>query len=159
MLDEMSESDPKEYEKFVEKAQKEGREEIQKEKEKEKEEKGIQSEPVMCVKLKLTQLSTKKEENKDKEFEMRLFDYIHNREWDEDDIKTYLESPLVFLNICKSDKVLGPLTEDFAKSDDSNYLSWKWIPVSFEKEVWNDDLIIFDAHINSKVIEKALSDK
>lgn len=59
MLDEMNAKDPGEYEKFVQKTSEEGREEMKREREREKDERGIQSEPVFCVRLKPTKLLSK----------------------------------------------------------------------------------------------------
>lgn len=55
--------------------------------------------------------------------------------------------------------MLGPLKQDFSAADPQNNASWKIIPASFEKESWGEEVIVFDAHVNEGVVEKAMGDK
>lgn len=135
---------------------------IKKEKEKEKIEKGIQSEAFMCVKLRVIDTEDMKKAEK---MDIKIFDFDSKHEFSKDQDESeekirYLEKPEVYLNICKSQHVLAPLTSDMNLADSTSNSSWKIIPVSFELESkQSGDLVIYDAHVNENVVTVAQKDR
>jgi hypothetical protein len=159
MLDDMAEKDPKEYDKFVNDHISEGKEEIKKEKDKDRDTNGIESKVFLCAKLKVIEIAN----TKDEEADIKLFEFDSSNEIlrpGQGPSRSYLDKPHVFLNICHSPKVLGPLTKDFKQANIEDNNTWKIIPVSFERECDStDDLVIYDAHINSEIIATISKDR
>lgn len=71
----------------------------------------------------------------------------------------HLAKPSIYLNVCKSDKVKGPLDRDREYADPQDDKTWAILPVSYAKESETDDMIVYDAHVNSDIIDKGIKDK
>jgi hypothetical protein len=119
----------------------------------------------MCVKLRI--ISNTAAKPGEKKTDIKIFDFdsksefggLGSKEDSKKDIK-YLDKPELYLNLCKSTKVLAPMTSDFKLADPNSNPTWKIIPVSFEPESRvSSDLVIYDAHINDTVFNVALKDK
>lgn len=162
-LDDLHRNDPKEYNKFINKHISEGQEEIEKEKEKKMKTDGIQSEPVLCAKIRVYQkLTTPTEEAKEPKVDIKLFEFesesdIKSKE-EEKSSQKYLAKPSIYLNVCMSEKVKGPLKKDYTYADPKDDKSWAIIPISYSLESESDDEVIYDAHINKQVIEQGKTD-
>lgn len=73
-------------------------------------------------------------------------------------VKTYTEDKLkvLFINVCHSEKVLGPLRNDKNLADSLNVDTWSFIPSSFSEGVSENRpgkklRVYYDAHINSGI--------
>ena len=157
-LDDLQKRDPAEYRKFVNGTINEGREVIKEEKKKEVEEKGVQSEAFVCAKLKVVELTGAAQ----KDMDIKLFEFQSDSEINPagESKKKYLDKPEVYLNIVHSSKVMGPLKKDRTAASVSDDKSWFFIPISFQLEVMTqDELIIYNAHLNTDLVNKAKTDK
>ena len=156
-LDDMKAKDPKSYNDFVGDQISEGKKSIQEEREKEVNEKGIVSDHWISVKVKALDLPKKSTESP----EIKLFE-IGKDELKESGVDTskakYLDKPEIYLNINHSEHVKEPIDENFDLVGGDNK-KWKLIPVSFAKEgKLDENLLIYDAHISSLVVQKCKED-
>ena len=161
-LDDLHDSNPKEYNDFIKKHLDEGKKEMEKENEKELKTNGIQSEPVICVKIRLFELISGHKDAKLNQRDIKLFDFETTEELkdSQSEIKQkHLAKPCIYLNVWKSDKVKAPLDKNRAYADVKDDKTWAIIPISYGQESWNDDEIIYDAHINTGVIDRWVVEK
>ena len=102
-LDDLHDSNPKEYNDFINKHIDEGKKEMEKESEKELKNNGIQSEPVICVKIRLFELiSGHKEANLNQQPDIKLFDFNSSEELkgaEAEKVEKHLAKPSIYLNI------------------------------------------------------------
>lgn len=140
-----------------------GKKDLDKEKEEQLTKEGIQSEPILWVKIRLFELMKGHQEAEEKKVDIKLFEFDPTQE-----IKTgeqapqgqkHLAWPCIYLNICHSEKVKQPLTKDRAFADLENDATWAVLPISYGKESETEEMIVYDAHLNSGIFKKCTKDK
>jgi hypothetical protein len=106
----------------------------------------------------LFELKTGHKDAKESKIDIKLFQFDPSEELKQGQsdpkAEKHLAKPCIYLNICHSSKVKLPLTKTREYADPKDDLTWAIIPISYGKESEDANEIIYDAHINSAVIEK-----
>lgn len=160
-LDEMSSSDKKGYEDFIQKQMDEHKEWEKKNKEEREKKRIIQGTPLCVIKILVSKIIEQKQE-KQLSDSIKLFDFDQNAEFNQNFIETNdqsdkpLDQPKIYLNILWHDKVLAPMKKDRTFADPKNDTQWGIIPVHFQpsKERWSGSgmkCIHVDCYVNTCV--------
>ena len=146
-LDNLSESSPEEYNKFIQGQMSEMKEELKKEKDVETKNYTINSSPAFCMKVLVARKLDKKEEEKQqkKDDGIKLFEFNNEAQIKEAFADTSekgdpLEEPKIYLNVVHHDKVLPPLNKWRDLADQQNDREWLIIPIVFTKPAFRQSL-------------------
>ena len=167
-LDNMADSSPDEYQKFIDEQMKDMKEEVKKEKDQEEKTQTIQSEPGFCIKMLIARKVEEKDKGKGKDkkgvgvlniFDVNAGEEIKESFLENDEKKDPLEEPKIYLNIVHNEQVLPPLNKARDLADPKNDRDWMIIPITFNgpftrKSLDNLDCIHYDAHVHTCVIER-----
>eukprot|EP00347_Sterkiella_histriomuscorum_P009421 403341278 len=164
-LDNLQQSSPEEYKKFIDEQMTEMKTEISKEKDEEVKKQTITSNPGFCMKaLVAKRVDQTQQKDQKKDQGIKLFDNYDDNQikesfLDNDEKGDPLEEPKLFLNIVYSDQVLPPLNKQSDLADQDNDRDWQIIPIAFNGPFTRQSLdglecIHYDAHMNTCVVGK-----
>ena len=166
MLDNMSENDPQEYDKFIKEQKKEMTDYMSQEKKQEDAKKTIQSEAYFCFSVRPSKIVLDKEADNPKD-DIKLFEFnkaeISESFTENKDVGEPLDTHKLYLNIVHHAKVIPPLDKNRDIASPTDDASWQVIPIAFTEPVCRTsmsgcEVFTIDGHVNTCVYEKMKHD-